>query len=183
MNDPNGLVWHKGRFHLFYQYHPSAPVWGPMHWGHAVSRDLVHWSDRPIALAPDPLGAIFSGSAVVDQANTSGLGRARNPALIALFTYHNEAEKRAGRPPESQGLAYSQDGGDTWVKYAENPVLRPDHGQRDFRDPKLFWHSPTKRWVATLAVGDHVEFYGSANLKTWQLLSRFSPKEIGRAHV
>jgi fructan beta-fructosidase len=173
MNDPNGLVFYRGVYHLFYQYNPDATVWGPMHWGHAVSRDLVHWHDRPIALAPDEHGTIFSGSAVVDWHNTSGFSRDGTPPLLAIFTYHDQAARRAGHPPQSQGLAYSLDQGETWTKYAGNPVLRPDAGQMDFRDPKVFWHAPTHRWIMTLAVGDHAEFFGSPDFRTWHRLGQF----------
>ena len=173
MNDPNGLVYYRGLYHLFYQYNPDATVWGPMHWGHAVSRDLVHWQDRPIALAPDATGMIFSGSAAVDWHNTSGLSHDGVPPLLALFTYDNPAARKAGQPSQSQGLAYSLDAGETWRKYAANPVLRADAGQADFRDPKVFWHAPTKSWVMALAVGDHAELFGSSNLARWHRLSRF----------
>ena len=173
MNDPNGLVYYRGLYHLFYQYNPDATVWGPMHWGHAVSRDLVHWQDRPIALAPDANGMIFSGSAAVDWHNTSGLSHDGAPPLLALFTYDNPAARKAGQPSQSQGLAYSLDAGETWRKYAANPVLRADAGQADFRDPKVFWHAPTKSWVMALAVGDHAELFGSSNLARWHRLSRF----------
>lgn len=173
MNDPNGLVYDKGVYHLFFQHNPDATVWGPMHWGHAVSRDLVHWQERPIALAPDALGAIFSGSAVVDHRNTSGLGQNGRIPLLAIFTYHQDSALKAGLPPQSQGLAYSLDSGKSWRKYGGNPVLRPDAGQKDFRDPKVFWHAPTHRWVMALAVGDHTEFFGSPNLRQWKRLSSF----------
>jgi fructan beta-fructosidase len=173
MNDPNGLVYYRGLYHLFYQYNPDGTVWGPMHWGHAVSGDLVHWQDRPIALSPDTHGAIFSGSVVVDWHNTSGFSHDRNPPLVAIFTYHDEAAKHAGKPPQSQGLAYSLDGGESWTKYAGNPVLVPDAGQPDFRDPKVFWHAPTHSWIMALAVGDHAEFFGSPDFRNWHRLSRF----------
>lgn len=173
MNDPNGLVYVRGVYHLFYQYNPDATVWGPMHWGHAVSRDLVHWQDRPVALSPDAHGAIFSGSAVADWRNTSGLSRDGRPPLLAIFTYHDAAAEKAGGLPQSQGLAYSLDAGRTWAKYAGNPVLRPGAGQKDFRDPKVFWHAPTRSWIMALAVGDHAEFFGSPNLRQWHRLSRF----------
>jgi len=173
MNDPNGLVYNKGVYHLFFQHNPDDTVWGPMHWGHAVSRDLVHWHERPIALTPDALGAIFSGSAVVDHGNTSGLGQKGRPPLLAIFTYHQDSAPKAGLAPQSQGLAYSLDGGENWAKYAANPVLRPDADQKDFRDPKVFWHAPSHRWVMALAVGDHTEFFGSPNLKHWRRLGSF----------
>jgi len=173
MNDPNGLVFYQGLYHLFYQYNPGGTVWGPMHWGHAVSRDLVHWQDRPVALAPDAHGMIFSGSAVVDWHNTSGFSPDARPPLVAVFTYHDEAAHKAGQPPQSEGLAYSLDGGESWTKHAGNPVLRPDAGQNDFRDPKVSWYAPTRSWIMALAVGDHAEFFASPNLRQWHRLSRF----------
>ena len=173
MNDPNGLVYLDGVYHLFFQHNPDATVWGPMHWGHATSTDLVHWQEQPIALFPDARGTIFSGSVVVDADNTSGLGQGGRPPLLALFTYHQEAAKQAGQLPQSQGLAFSLDGGASWTKYAGNPVLQPGIGQPDFRDPKVFWHQPSHSWIMTLAVGDHAEFFGSPDLKAWHQLGRF----------
>ncbi|MGV3641101.1 MAG: glycoside hydrolase family 32 protein [Adhaeribacter sp.] len=179
MNDPNGMVYHQGEYHLFYQHNPDSTVWGPMHWGHAVSKDLVHWENRPIALYPDSLGTIFSGSAVSDEQNTSGLGSADNPPLVAIFTYHlAEGEKNGRKDYQTQGLAYSLDKGRTWKKYAQNPVL-PNPGLKDFRDPKVSWHAPSRQWVMALAVGDRIEFYGSPNLKSWKKLSQFGGKGIG----
>ncbi len=173
MNDPNGMVYHNGEYHLFYQHNPDSTVWGPMHWGHAVSKDLVQWEHLPIALYPDSLGTIFSGSAVVDAGNTSGLGTQDKPALVAIFTYHSEKGEKAGRKDfQTQGLAYSTDNGRSWQKYAKNPVL-PNPGIRDFRDPKVSWHEPTRQWVMILAVADHVELYGSKNLTNWRKLSEF----------
>lgn len=152
LNDPNGLVVYAGEYHLFYQHHPHSSVWGPMHWGHAVSRDLVHWQHLPIALAPDEHGMIFSGCAVIDWHNTAGFGP---EAMIAIFTHHTESHLQA------QSLAWSLDRGRTWTKYAGNPVLFPSPGQRDFRDPKVFWYGPavTGHWVMVLAAGDAVHFY------------------------
>lgn len=173
MNDPNGMFYLDGEYHLFYQHYPDSTVWGPMHWGHAVSRDLVHWERLPIALYPDSLGYIFSGSAVVDLNNTSGFGAADNPAVVAIYTYHDATAERAGTTNvESQGIAYSTDKGRTWTKYHKNPVLR-NPNIRDFRDPKVSWNDDAKHWVMTLAVKDHVEFYGSSNLKEWTKLSEF----------
>ena len=167
MNDPNGMVYWAGEYHLFYQYHPASTVWGPMHWGHAISKDLLHWRQQPIALYPDRHGAIFSGSVVVDRGNTSGLGTVKNPPLVAIFTHHDmRREKQGAIDIESQGMAYSLDHGRTWVKYAHNPVL-PNPGLRDFRDPKVFWFEPQHKWVMTLAVKDHVSFYSSKDLQHW----------------
>ena len=173
MNDPNGLVFYKGEYHLFYQYHPDGLTWGPMHWGHAISEDLIHWEHLPIALYPDSLGLIFSGSAVVDANNTSGFGTSENPALVAIFTYHSMEKEKAGRTDyQYQGIAYSTDNGRTWTKYQNNPVLS-NQGIKDFRDPKVFWHAESKKWVMVLAVKDHVELWGSPDLKAWRKLSDF----------
>lgn len=173
MNDPNGLVFYKGEYHLFYQYYPDGMVWGPMHWGHAVSNDLFHWEHLPIALYPDSLGLIFSGSAVVDVNNTSGFGSKDNPPLVAIFTYHLVEGEKAGRTDyQNQGIAFSIDSGRTWTKYENNPVLK-NQGIKDFRDPKVFWHEQSKKWVMTLAVKDHVELWGSSDLKVWSKLSEF----------
>jgi fructan beta-fructosidase len=173
MNDPNGMVYLDGEYHLFYQYYPDSTVWGPMHWGHAVSTDMIHWQHLPIALYPDSLGYIFSGSAVVDVKNTSGLGTAQNPAMIAIFTYHNATlEKSGGKTFQSQGIAYSIDKGRTWTKYSGNPVLKSP-GIRDFRDPKVFWHTETNKWIMILAVQDRIHLYSSPNLITWTFESEF----------
>ena len=173
MNDPNGMVYYKGEYHLFYQYYPEATVWGPMHWGHAVSKDLVHWTHLPIALYPDSLGLIFSGSAVVDENNMSGFGTSENPPLVAMFTYHSQPKEKAGRIDyQYQGIAYSTDDGRTWTKYENNPVIK-NPGIKDFRDPKVFWHEPTKKWIVILAVLDHTEMWASDDLKSWSKLSEF----------
>ena len=146
MNDPNGLVYHNGVYHLFYQCYPDDIVWGPMHWGHAVSRDMISWEHKPIALYPDEHGLIFSGSAVVDINNTSGLGSKENPPLVAIFTYHLMEGEKAGRTNfQTQGIAYSLDNGDTWEKYENNPVIGNDGSMKDFRDPKVFWHQESKQ--------------------------------------
>ena len=173
MNDPNGMVYHKGIYHLFYQYYPEDIVWGPMHWGHAISKDLVHWEHKSIALYPDELGYIFSGSAVLDKNNTSGFGTIENPALVAIFTYHNAEKKKVGETNfETQGIAYSLDNGESWTKYEGNPVIS-DAKATDFRDPKVIWHEASQKWILTLVAGDHAEFYGSENLKDWELLGEF----------
>jgi fructan beta-fructosidase len=173
MNDPNGMVYYEGEYHLFYQYYPDSTVWGPMHWGHAISKDLIHWEHLPIALYPDSLGYIFSGSAVVDWNNTSGLSTTATPPLVAIYTYHDPAGYPAGRLDfQTQGIAYSLDKGRTWTKYEGNPVL-PNPGIQDFRDPKVAWNEVGNQWVMTLAVKDHIEFYASPDLKTWSKLSEF----------
>jgi fructan beta-fructosidase len=173
MNDPNGMVYHNGEYHLFYQHYPEGNKWGPMHWGHAVSKDLVHWDHLPIALYPDSLGYIFSGSAVVDHQNSSGFGSAGNPPLVAIYTYHSaEKEKAGAQDYQYQGIAFSIDNGRSWKKYENNPVL-PNQGIRDFRDPKVFWHQPTQKWIMILAAKDHAELWGSPDLKRWSKLSDF----------
>lgn len=178
MNDPNGLVYNEGIYHLFYQFYPDDIVWGPMHWGHATSEDLIHWKHQPIALYPDELGYIFSGSAVVDHGNTSGLGKNNKAPLVAIYTYHDpKKEKALTGDHQTQGIAYSNDNGKTWVKYEGNPVI-PNMGKTDFRDPKVMWHDESKKWVMSLAVGDHAEFYNSPDLKNWTYMSDFG-KDLG----
>ncbi len=177
MNDPNGLVYYEGEYHLFYQHYPDSTVWGPMHWGHAVSKDLVSWEHLPIALYPDSLGYIFSGSIVVDENNTSGFQTGKEKPLVAIFTLHDMVKEKAGRKDrESQGIAYSLDKGRTWTKYAKNPVL-PSKGDADFRDPKVFYHAASKNWVMPLAVGKQLEIFTSPNLKDWQKTGEFGIKE------
>ncbi|GAA4478261.1 glycoside hydrolase family 32 protein [Gluconacetobacter asukensis] len=174
MNDPNGLVYFDGEYHLFYQHNPRASLWGPMHWGHAVSRDLMHWQNLPVAFAPDEDGEAWSGSIVVDESNSSGLGTNGIPPMVALYTAHNRAFQAAGKAqPEQQNLAYSLDRGRTWHKYAGNPVLPNPGDQKNFRDPKVAWHAASHQWVMTLAEGDHTAFYGSPDLKNWHSLSQF----------
>lgn len=174
MNDPNGLVYNDGVYHLFYQYYPGDIIWGPMHWGHAVSKDLVFWEHRPIALFPDNNGYIFSGSAVVDKNNTSGLGTDDAPPLVAIFTYHDINKEQAGDSDyQTQGIAYSTDNGEIWVKYPGNPVITNKDGLKDFRDPKVFWNEGTQNWILVLVAGDHAQLYSSANLLEWEFMSEF----------
>ena len=161
MNDPNGMVYADGTYHLFYQYNPYGARWGNMHWGHAISKDLVNWEYQPTAIAPDKLGAIFSGSAVIDHDNTAGFGKG---SMIAIFTSAGDRQ--------TQSIAYSLDGGKTFTKYEGNPVLS-DANIIDFRDPKVFWHAPSKQWVMSLATTQTITFYGSKNLKEWTRLSEF----------
>lgn len=175
MNDPNGMVYFEGEYHLFYQYYPDGNVWGPMHWGHAISTDLIHWDHLPIAIYPDELGWIFSGSAVVDWENTSGLGTGNQPPMIAIYTYHLDSGEKAGRDDyQTQGIAYSNDKGRTWTKYENNPVLA-NPGIKDFRDPKVTWHEESESWIMSLAVKDKISFYTSANLLEWTYQSDFKP--------
>jgi len=170
MNDPNGLVYLDGEYHLFYQYNPFGDKWGHMSWGHAVSRDLVHWQHLPLALAEENGVMIFSGSAVIDSSNTSGFGRPGKPAMVAIYTGY-----RPDDHSQTQHIAYSTDRGRTWTKYPNNPVI--DIHSTEFRDPKVFWHPPTRRWVMVLAMAaEHkTRFYASPDLKQWTLLSEFGP--------
>ncbi|MCA8994763.1 MAG: glycoside hydrolase family 32 protein [Planctomycetaceae bacterium] len=173
MNDPNGLVYHDGEYHLFYQYNPAGNSWGHMSWGHAVSKDLSHWEHLPLAI-PEADGIMaFSGCCVVDHNNTSGFGVNNQPPMVAIYTGH-------GHGKQVQNIAYSNDRGRTWTQYANNPVL--DRNNPDFRDPKVFWHDPTNRWVmvVTLAAEKVLLFYSSSDLKNWTELSRFGP--AGQRH-
>lgn len=175
MNDPNGMVYLNGNYHLFFQHNPDKPVWGPMHWGHATSKDLIHWDEKKIALYPDSLGTIFSGSAVIDKHNTAGFGKG---AMVAIFTHHNQQEEdRKTGLHQNQSLAYSLDEGTTWTKYKGNPVL-PNPGIWDFRDPKVMWHELSHRWIMTLATKDCITFYSSKDLKSWKKESEFG-KQVG----
>ena len=150
MNDPNGMFHYNGYYHLYFQHYPDGNKWGPMHWGHAISTDMVEWKEQPIALYPDDLGYIFSGSAVVDLQNTSGFGTGGQVPIIAMFTYHNmDIEKAKGIDVESQAIAYSLDEGLTWTKYSGNPVIQ-NPGIRDFRDPKVSWNEEHKKWIMVL---------------------------------
>ncbi len=168
MNDPNGMVYFDGEWHLFYQYNPHGDRWGHMSWGHAVSRDLVHWEHLSLALAEEDGIMIFSGSAVVDWKNTTGFGSQDKPPLVAIYTGH-----RDGR--QDQRLAFSNDRGRTWTKFTGNPVL--DLKMADFRDPKVFWHEATSRWVMTVALATEkkVHFYTSPDLKQWKYVGEFGP--------
>ena len=173
-NDPNGVVYYTGEYHLFYQYNPFGDVWGHMSWGHAVSRDLLHWQELPVALAEENGIMIFTGSTVVDEHNSSGFCAGSKPCLVAVYTGHTP--ETAGRPAlQTQNLAYSNDRGRTWTKYRDNPVLNLNAS--DFRDPDVFWSNEARRWVMVVALpNDHkVLFYGSTNLKNWQKLTEFGP--------
>lgn len=170
MNDPNGLIYFKGEYHLFFQHNPDDSIWGPMHWGHAVSKDMIEWEELDIALYPDELGTIFSGSAVIDWNNTSGFFP-DEPGMVAIFTHHLDGTDQTPAV-QTQSLAYSHDEGRTWIKYSGNPVLA--HPTKlDFRDPKVFWHSHTEKWVMVLATGQTVSLYSSPNLIDWQFESEF----------
>ena len=174
MNDPNGLVYHDGEYHLFCQYNPFGDKWGHMSWGHAVSNDLVEWRHLPLALAEQGEIMMFSGSAVIDFANTSGFGKDGQPPMIAIYTGHREQTKHTKRL-EDQRLAYSNDHGRTWTHYSGNPVI--DIGSSEFRDPKVFWHEPTTRWIMVVVLPNQkkMRFYASPDLKNWTQLSEFGP--------
>ena len=164
MNDPNGMVYKDGEYHLYYQYNPYGSKWGNMHWGHSVSRDLIHWQHLDPAIARDTLGHIFSGSTVVDKDNTAGYGK---DALIALYT---SASDKYG---QIQCMAYSTDDGRTYTKYEHNPILTPFDGLKDFRDPKVFWYEPDKKWIMIVSADKNMRFYSSTDLKEWTYLSQF----------
>ncbi|NRP38839.1 Levanase precursor [Marinobacterium sp. xm-a-121] len=171
INDPNGLVYFDGRYHLFYQHYPDGLTWGPMHWGHAVSSDLNQWQHKPIALEPDEQGMCFSGSAIVDWKDDSGLfdGQA---GLIAFYTAHRDKEGFDRGYEQDQCIAYSSDSGETWTKYSNNPVLS-NPGFSDFRDPKVFWHEASQHWIMCLATRQTISFYRSKNLLEWSFCSEF----------
>ncbi|QTF91974.1 glycoside hydrolase family 32 protein [Halomonas sp. BM-2019] len=175
MNDPNGLVYFDGEYHLFYQYYPHERIHGPMHWGHAVSRDLCHWKHLPLALAPDEQGTCFSGSAIVDWHDTCGLFDGE-PGLLAFYTVHREADDDPADYVEEQCLAYSRDRGRSWQKYAANPIIAAP-GFPDFRDPKVVWHEPSRCWVMALACGQTIRFYLSEDLLEWRLASEFGAEQ------
>lgn len=178
MNDPNGMVYYDGEYHLFYQYYPDSTVWGPMHWGHAVSPDMVHWEHLPIALYPDELGYIFSGSAVIDWNNTTGFQTGEHPPMIAIFTHHEPvgASEEGNNTYQYQSIAYSNDKGRTWTKYEGNPVV-PNPGIKDFRDPKVSWHEESGQWLMVFAALDRVKFYTSPNLIDWTFQSDFGAND------
>ncbi len=178
MNDPNGLFYHNGYYHLYFQHYPDGNTWGPMHWGHAISTDLITWKEQPIALYPDEMGYIFSGSAVVDTKNTSDFSKDGEIPVIAMFTYHDmEADKAGKIDDETQAIAYSLDEGQTFTKYGGNPVIN-NPNIPDFRDPKVDWDQERERWTMVLAAGQEIMFYTSKDLKNWELLSKFG-KGIG----
>ncbi|MGY5848094.1 glycoside hydrolase family 32 protein [Salegentibacter sp. HM20] len=173
MNDPNGMFYLNGTYHLFFQYYPKGNVWGPMHWGHATSQDMIVWEEQEIALAPDEKGYIFSGGGIVDTENTSGFGDGTTPPVIAMFTYHDPEGEKEGRDDfQTQGIAYSLDQGKTFTKYEGNPVIE-NPGIRDFRDPKITRDEVHDQWVMVLSADDQTLFYTSQNLKDWELASEF----------
>ena len=179
MNDPNGMFYLNGKYHLYFQYYPDGNVWGPMHWGHAISKDMISWEEQPIAIYPDELGLIFSGSAVVDINNTSGFGKDGITPIVAMYTYQNmEGEKAKEIDFQTQAIAYSLDEGMTWKKYNKNPVIS-NPGIKDFRDPKVIWNAKSNKWIMVLAAANKIMFYSSKNLKDWDLESDFG-QEFGQ---
>lgn len=176
-NDPNGLVYYNGKYHLFYQHNPFGNSWGHMSWGHATSTDLVHWTHLPVAIPEEKGTMIFSGAAVVDERNTSGFATKKGQVpMVAIYTGHFIADTNNKEDYlQTQNIAYSLDGGTTWTKYSKNPVI--DLHKKDFRDPCVFWYAPQKKWImAVVLPHEHVvQFYGSVNLTTWNHLSDFGP--------
>ena len=170
MNDPNGMVYKDGEYHLYFQYNPYGSKWGNMHWGHAVSKDLIHWEHLDPAIARDPVGHIFSGSSVIDKKNTAGFGK---NAIIAIYTNNSVNHD------EVQCIAYSNDNGRTFTKYEGNPVLTPFDGLKDFRDPKVFWYEKGKCWYMIVSADKEMRLYKSKNLKKWNYVSAFG-KGIGQ---
>jgi len=173
LNDPNGLVYYKSEYHLFFQHNPMGTVWGNMTWGHAVSTDLVHWSELSNAILPDKLGTIYSGSAVQDPQNTLKVPTNKDIPLVAFYTAAGGTSEESKGQPYTQCLAYSLDKGRTWTKHEANPVL--PHVAGENRDPKVVWHAPTKRWIMALYIEEE-EFalYSSENLTEWTLLQKFT---------
>ena len=166
INDPNGLVYHDGIYHLFYQHNPFGSTWENMSWGHATSKDLNTWEQHPVAIYPDSLGSIYSGSAIVDKKGIAGFGK---DAILAFFTYNNYSRN----PQQVQGLAYSTDGGGTFVKYKNNPILIDKRFPKDHRDPKVFYHNESQQWIMLLTGGENIVFYKSKNLINWEFTSEF----------
>lgn len=167
MNDANGLTYKDGEYHLYFQYNPYGSKWGNMHWGHSVSRDLIHWEHLDPAIARDPMGHIFSGSTIVDTRNSAGFGK---NAIIAYYTSHSMHD---GKQVQVQCMAYSKDNGRTFTKYKGNPVVTPFDGLENFRDPKIFWYQPTKSWYMIVSADKNMRFYQSKNLKQWKYVSQW----------
>ena len=173
VNDPNGMFYYDGEYHLFYQHNPYGTKWGHMSWGHAVSADLIKWNHLPVALEEEKGVMIFSGSVVVDRNNSSGFGTNLKPAIVAIYTSYDAATGF-----QHQSIAYSNDKGRTFTKYKGNPVLNIK--SKEFRDPKVFWYEPEQKWIMALALStEHkIQFYSSKNLKDWSLMSEFGPKGV-----
>ena len=164
MNDANGLVYKDGEYHLYFQYNPYGSKWGNMHWGHSVSKDLIHWQHLDPAIARDTLEHIFSGSTVIDKNNSAGYGK---DAMIAFYTSASDEHGQI------QCMAYSTDNGRTYTKYEKNPILTPFDGLKDFRDPKVFWYEPAQKWYMIVSADKNMRFYSSTDLKQWEYLSQF----------
>jgi levanase/fructan beta-fructosidase len=163
INDPNGLVYYDGEYHLFYQHNPYEKEWENMHWGHAVSKNMIHWEELPVALFPDHLGTMYSGSAVIDYTNTAGFNKGKLPAMVVAYT-------AASHERQVQCIAYSLDKGRSFVKYGKNPVIDSKEiwNSVDTRDPKVFWYKPGNHWVMVLNERDGHSIYSSGNLKEWK---------------
>lgn len=174
MNDPNGMFFLDGTYHLYYQYYPDGNIWGPMHWGHATSKDMIQWEEQAIAIYPDNNKYIFSGSAVVDTNNTSGFKNGKSSPIVAIYTLHDMDKEKEGKiDTEQQDIAFSNDNGFTWQKFDEgNPVIKNPE-IRDFRDPKVTWDEVHKQWIMVLAAQNKVQFYKSSNLINWEFISDF----------
>ncbi len=176
LNDPNGLVYHNGTYHAFYQYNPRGNSWGNMSWGHSTSTDLVHWEQQPVAMEASPEEEIFSGCIVMDTNNASGLGSAGNPPMVALYTSAYGKNGALPQGTQAQSLAFSLDKGTTWQKYQGNPVLNLAPTNNNFRDPKITWYEPGNYWVMTTVVANAqvVKMFKSTDLLQWDYLSDFS---------
>ena len=169
MNDPNGMFYKDGVWHLYFQHNPYGSTWGNMNWGHSYSTDLVHWTYAGDAITPDAWGTVFSGSAVVDKDNSAGFGAG------TIVSFYTSAKSSPWGDVQMQSMAYSTDGGKTFTKYDGNPVITST--ARDFRDPKVFWYAPGKHWVMMLAVGQEMQIWSSADLKDWKYESSFGAKQ------
>ena len=176
LNDPNGLVYHDGTYHAFYQYNPQGNSWGNMSWGHSTSKDLVHWEQQPVAMEASPEEEIFSGCIVMDKNNASGLGSAETPPMVALYTSAYGKNGALPQGSQAQSVAFSLDNGTTWQKYQGNPVLNLAPTNNNFRDPKITWYEPGRYWVMTTVVADAqvVKLFKSTDLLRWEYLSDFS---------
>jgi fructan beta-fructosidase len=176
LNDPNGLIYHDGTYHAFYQYNPRGNSWGNMSWGHSTSKDLIHWEQQPVAMEASPEEEIFSGCIVMDKNNASGLGSAENPPLVALYTSAYGKNGALPQGAQAQSVAFSLDNGSTWHKYQGNPVLNLAPANNNFRDPKITWYEPGNYWVMTTVVADAqvVKMFKSTDLLHWDFLSDFS---------
>ena len=178
INDPNGLVYYKGEYHLFYQHNPYGCKWGNMHWGHAVSKDLIHWNELGDVLYPDETGTMFSGSGVVDTYNTSGLKCGAEDPIVLFYTAAGGTSIQSTGHPFTQCIAYSIDGGRTWTKYHDNPVIGEIKSGN--RDPKVVWHESTGRWLMALYLeGEGYALFASPDLKNWSQFAEYRIEGTG----